>query len=353
MKMIRLNERQKLLLSILEKKGALPISSVVAEVAVTWAAVSKITLIRDLVVLSKSGFVLPRGKGRSAHYVISPRYALIKPLDVVTYFKQELDSRSTRTRFNFDVFSLLKTDVFTDHEKKILETLDKGYRDRVRSLAPTLLRQELERLTIELSWKSSQIEGNTYTLLETERLIRERKKAPGHDQHEATMILDHKRTLDFIREHQRSFSKLSIPKIETIQALLIQGLGIPRNIRKSAVGIVGTRYMPLANSFQIREALEKTCKLVNREKNVFAKAILLMVLIAYIQPFEDGNKRTSRLTGNAILMAHGSCPLSYRSVNEGEYKKAVILFYEQQNLTYFKQLFIEQFEFAVKNYFQA
>jgi Fic family protein len=76
-------------------------------------------------------------------------------------------------------------------------------------------------------------------------------------------------------------------------------------------------------------------------------------MIAYIQPFKDGNKRTSRLLGNAILMAHDICPLSYRSVDEAEYKKAVILFYEQNNISYFKKLFIEQFEFAVQNYFRV
>jgi len=78
-----------------------------------------------------------------------------------------------------------------------------------------------------------------------------------------------------------------------------------------------------------------------------------MLLIAYIQPFEDGNKRTSRLMGNAVLLAHDICPLSYRSVKDSEYKKAVLLFYEQNNISYFKQLFIEQFKFAVNNYFGA
>ena len=119
------------------------------------------------------------------------------------------------------------------------------------------------------------------------------------------------------------------------------------------MGITGTKYRPLDNQFQVREALEKTCLLVNDEKDPLAKALLLSVMIAYIQPFEDGNKRTSRLMGNAILIAYDMCPLSYRSVDEVEYKKAVILFYEQNNINYFKQLFVEQFEFAVGNYFKT
>jgi len=74
-------------------------------------------------------------------------------------------------------------------------------------------------------------------------------------------------------------------------------------------------------------------------------------MISYIQPFEDGNKRTGRILANAILLANNYCPLSYRSIDESEYKKAVIIFYENNSLNYFKDLFIEQFKFAVNKYF--
>jgi Fic family protein len=131
----------------------------------------------------------------------------------------------------------------------------------------------------------------------------------------------------------------------------VDGLEVTKNLRKTLVGITGTKYRPLDNEFQIREALEKTCTLVNDTENPFEKAVMLMLLIAYIQPFVDGNKRTSRLSGNAILQSFDSCPLSYRSMDEIEYKKAILLFYEQNNISYFKELFLKQFEFAVENYF--
>jgi len=78
---------------------------------------------------------------------------------------------------------------------------------------------------------------------------------------------------------------------------------------------------------------------------------LSLVLLLYIQAFEDGNKRTARTISNAVLLAHNSNPMSYRAVNEIEYKKASVLFYEQNNISYFKEVFMEQFEFAVKNHF--
>ena len=128
-------------------------------------------------------------------------------------------------------------------------------------------------------------------------------------------------------------------------------MGISRNPRKRLVRVTGTKYRPLENEFQILEALEKMCDLINKKENVYEKALIAVLLISYIQPFEDGNKRTARLTANAILMSESLCPLSYRSIDSGEYKKAILLFYELNNISAFKQIFIDQYEFAVKTYF--
>jgi Fic family protein len=144
---------------------------------------------------------------------------------------------------------------------------------------------------------------------------------------------------------------VTVSAIEDIHTLLTKELGIARNIRHRRIGITGTNYTPLDNEFQIREVLQHTCDLVNSKSDVFEKALLLLALISYIQPFGDGNKRTARIVSNAALIAHGHCPISFRTVDPIEYKKAMLLFYEQNNLTVFKALFISQFEFAVKTYF--
>lgn len=117
------------------------------------------------------------------------------------------------------------------------------------------------------------------------------------------------------------------------------------------MGISGTNYKPLDNEFQIIEALKDTCDLVNKKKSIFEKAFLILILISYIQPFADGNKRTARIVSNAILMNNKYCPLSFRTVNSIDYKKAMLIFYEQNNITQFKEIFIDQFEFAVNTYF--
>jgi len=344
----KLNKRQDEIIVIIERGGALSISQIQEKIS---DKVSKITLNRDLKKILSLGFIESKGRGRSITYELSGHFNLIKSFNVEDYFRTETDKRSAKGRFNFGIFALLKN-IFMIEEKKYLQDLNKEYQKNIKKLPEIILKKEFERLIIELSWKSSQIEGNTYTLLETEALIKENKEAMGHKKEEAIMILNHKITLDYIIKNKNDFKNISIFKIENIHYLLTKNLGISRNVRKTAVGIVGTKYRPLDNKWQIREALEKTCKVINEEKNIFAKALLFSILIAYIQPFEDGNKRTSRLLGNAILMAYDICPLSYRSVDETEYKKAVIIFYEQNNIDYFKKLFTEQFEFAVKNYFK-
>jgi len=188
-------------------------------------------------------------------------------------------------------------------------------------------------------------------LLETERLLKEQETAAGKTRDEATMLLNHKAALDFLLEHPTYVQPLTTARIEHIHSILIKDLDVARNVRLRKLGITGTNYQPLDNEFQIKEALHDTCTLINQRSNVFEKALLALVLISYIQPFADGNKRTARIISNALLIQHQHCPISFRTVDSLDYKKAMLLFYEQNNISAFKRIFVEQFEFAVKTYF--
>jgi Fic family protein len=165
------------------------------------------------------------------------------------------------------------------------------------------------------------------------------------------MLLNHKDAIDFIVENPDYSIPLTIPGIENINRLLIKELAIDKNLRKHRVGISGTNYRPLDNEFQIREALGSACELVNKKENIFEKTLLILLLISYIQPFIDGNKRTARIVSNAILLNYKYCPISFRTIDSVDYKKAMLIFYEQNNISRFKEIFINQFEFAVKTYF--
>lgn len=315
--------------------------------------VSRITVIRDLEVLLEAGLIRKEGAGRGVHYALAVSHPLFRYFDVEKYFSFGPDERTLHFQdFRFQIFAELHGLLNAD-EARQCDSLNTIYREKKEASSSTLRRKELERVTIELSWKSSQIEGNTYSLIDTEVLLKERKEAPGHKKEEAIMILNHKSAFDFLLSQPERFKTLSLNDIEAIHSLLISDLGVAKGMRSKMVGITGTRYRPLDNQHQIREAMEKMVAAINAETVPIAKALIASLLIAYIQPFEDGNKRTSRLLANALLLAHDYCPLSFRGIDEAEYKKAVILFYEQNSAQYFKELFLEQFDFAVQHAFEG
>lgn len=312
---------------------------------------TKMTITRDLKLLLDNGDIEKSGLAKATAYRSSAKTNLLTNIDVDAYFAQDQDVRLPETiGFNFNIFSALK-DLLSPKEKIEFEKLNDIYIAKRNKLSPTLLQKEFERLTVELAWKSSKIEGNTYTLLDTERLLNDNISATGKTKDETNMVLNHKKALDFVLKAPEYYKNISIAKIEELHKLLINELGVATGIRNGMVGIVGTNYKPLDNTYQIKEALKDTVELINATNNPVEKALIAVLMIAYIQPFEDGNKRTSRILSNAILLANGYCPLSYRSVDEVEYKKAVILFYEQNNASYFKRLFLEQFRQAVSKYF--
>ena len=317
------------------------------------ASASPATIKRLLADAAKSGNIEIIGRGPATKYKLSSQAYIMLPVNLETYFLKEVDERKIQTGFNFDLIVSILPNVclFTSEEQKRLSSLQDTFRKNISDMTPSEYRKEIERLGVDLSWKSSQIEGNTYSLLETERLLKEKQTASGKTKEEATMLLNHKDAFDFILDNPDYLTPLSVNKIEEIHSILIKELNVERNIRHRRVGITGTNYRPIDNEFQIREALTDACNLINSKDNIFDKSLLTLVLLSYIQAFTDGNKRTARIMSNAVLIANGYCPISFRSVDSIDYKKAMLIFYEQNNISTFKKIFIEQFEFAVETYF--
>ena len=311
------------------------------------------TIKRVLSKLVSENLISTTGKGKSTRYQLSPFYKLFENIDIEQYYEKEIDERTVVENFNFSLLTeiLPNVNLYTKNELEKLSTLQDKFTQNISGLSEFQYKKELERLAIDLSWKSSQIEGNTYSLLETEKLLKEKETVSGKTKEEAVMLLNHKDAIDFIVENPDYLYPLTVSKIEDIHSILTKELAVDRNIRKRRVGISGTNYRPLDNEFQIKEALSAMCDLINREENVFEQSLLALILISYIQPFVDGNKRTARIVSNAIIINHKHCPISFRTVDSVDYKKAMLLFYEQNNVTIFKKIFIEQFEFAVKTYF--
>ncbi len=316
-------------------------------------APSDSTMKRLISAAIKKGDIETIGRGPATKYSLTPQAHITMPLNIDTYFNKDIDDRIIQNSFNFDLIRhiLPNVKIFSDEEFAELNEAQQEFEKNTKDMSNTEYRKEMERLGVDLSWKSSQIEGNTYSLLETERLLKDKQTASGKTKEEAIMLLNHKDALDFVLDEPNYLKELSIRKIKDIHSILTKDLGVERAIRRHRVGITGTNYRPLNNEFQIKEAIADTCSLVNYKNNIFEKALLTLVLLSYIQAFVDGNKRTARITSNAILIANGYCPISFRTVDSIGYKKAMLMFYEQNSIAAFKKIFIEQFIFAVKNYF--
>lgn len=350
MEMIQLPERQKRILQIISALFQPNNRRILKDLEKDGEKVSRITLVRDLNALLKAGQIEKFGEGRGVYYeaVGGESNAFF---DEERYFDKEADKRLIKGQcLDFENLGFWENFIRRD-ELNRFDQLTKVFSQKVQKIEKYAFKKELERITIEFSWKSSQIEGNTYSLLDTERLINAHQEAKGHTHEEALMILNHKTALEYAWSKPEYFKTINVRKIEEIHSLIAKGLKIPQGIRKSSVGIIGTAYKPYDNQFQLRESLEALCGLINRFKHPLQKALLAVCGLSYIQPFQDGNKRTSRLIGNAILLANNCCPLSYRSADEVLYKKAMIIFYEQHSVSLFKMIFLEQYSFAVKNYF--
>lgn len=311
------------------------------------------TLTRYLTTLVSKRLVSFDGEGKGRKYSISKEYQIIYPIDIEQYFEKSFIDRDIKGGFNFDLINtLLKgAKLFTDDELEELDKLQESYNKNISKLTDVEYKKALEHLSIDLAWKSSEIEGNAYTLLETEFLIIEQRTAGGKSLKDANMLLNHKEAIDFLITNPAYLKQLTVANIEDIHSILIANLGVKRNIREGIVNVKGTKYKPLDNMHQIKEAVQDMCDLINSLENVFEKALLALVLISYIQAFGDGNKRTARIVSNGILMQNKFCPISFITIDSVEYKKAMLIFYEQNNLAAFKNIFIEQFKYSAITYF--
>lgn len=253
--------------------------------------------------------------------------------------------------------ALLRTsipDKLLENEERPESTLNLGFIDWLRSLdnnslndifAPnnlskklhrqdSMTAKDLEHLTVELSWKSSALEGNTYTLLDTQLLLVEGVKAKNRTEFETQMILNHKNTIAFIVENKELFEgKLVFSTVGELHKIIGYNLGIEEGVRKKLVKISASNYVPLSNPHQLREYADIVLSVISRASDPFARALLALALIPYLQIFEDGNKRTGRMLANALLIHSVGNGFSLRKVSPKQLALAYLSFYEFNSMT--------------------
>jgi len=347
-----LNPRQQYVLTLLERANTALSREEISQAIAEFYQVSRVTMVRDLAKLAEEDYLVIIGTGPSTKYKILDIPQVLQSYDEDRYFDILQDDRSLTKQSNDAFFDeLANTQLLTAKEIQLIDAANADFQQRLTTREPDVYRRELHRFTVELAWKSSQIEGNTYSLLDTDELLKTAQAPAHHTAIETQMILNHKTALDTIMLNRASFKNISLQDIMSIHQALTHDLNIESGIRRQPVGITGTNYLPLGNEFALKEQMDSAIELVNNKSHPVEAAIILSGLIAYIQPFVDGNKRTARLVGNAILLANNYAALSYRGVNEVSYKKSVLLIDEQHSFASYKQMFIEQFIFATEKYF--
>lgn len=345
-----LNQKEQKIISIILKHKNAQSSDIYEELLKLKESISFVTVKRILSELVKKDVLIVSGSGRSTSYSVGINGRVFFDVNAHEYCSIDPDKRYGLKQYNFELFSAFPREIFTEDELKKLNNATTSYKSKLKDLSPALQKKELERFIIELSWKSSKIEGNTYTLLDTEKLLLDNQVAAGKTKEETQMILNHKDAFNFIYENSEKFENITRRNIEDLHKILTKNLNINHGLRKKTVGITGSIYKPLDNVYQIEEAIESLGAMISKLSNPYSKSLMALLGVSYIQPFDDGNKRTSRLIADAMLLSNNLSPLSYRSVDEKEYKEATLVFYELNSIDPFKKLFIEQYYFTVENY---
>lgn len=219
--------------------------------------------------------------------------------------------------------------------------------------AGTYLRQVMDRLLIDLSWNSSRLEGNTYSLLETQRLLELGEDTEGKGTQETQMILNHKAAIEMLADdaEQLDFNRYTICNLHALLSdNLLSDPGACGRLRSCRVGISGTVFHPLGTPQQIEECFEEILEKASAVRDPFEQAFFAMVHLPYLQPFEDVNKRVSRLAANIPLIRYNLCPLSFVDVESHDYIGGLLGVYELNRIEYLRDVFARAYRRSCARY---
>lgn len=304
------------------------------------------TIWRVLKRLADAGLIEAVGKGRATVYRPAGAAAVRAHLAIphnqrrpVSYNKTFIDRYIPGKSFHLD----------TDDRAR----LHAAGKPVTPTPAGTYARRILERLLVDLSWASSRMEGNTYNILETDRLIRLGAEAEGKDRKEAVMILNHKAAIEHLVDTLDTI-EISRRDLLDLHALLADGLlvdpAMAGRLRRYPVGISHSSYRPLEDAREIEEEFELVIEKAAAIADPFEQSFFLLVHIPYLQAFEDVNKRTSRIASNIPLLKAGLAPMSFLAMNDKDYFDGLIGVYELNNISLFREAFVKAYLASAESY---
>lgn len=324
------------------------------------------TLQRRLSKLAMQGDVTISGKARATIYRLSnndkderaaPEPSVLIPLSGRSQELRNLVNAPIQARkpvgYNRDFLESYKPNVDSYLTKQELSRLAEFGIANTDQPAGTYAQQILNRLLIDLSWNSSRLEGNTYSLLDTERLISKGEADDTKSAKEAQMILNHKEAIEFIvrAADDIGFNRYTLLNLHAMLANnLLPDPEAPGRLRSMPVGITGSTYTPLAIPQLISELFDLILEKTGQIENPYEQSFFIMVHLPYLQPFDDVNKRVSRLAANISLILGNLSPLSFIDVPDDLYIEGIKAVYELKEISLMKDVFLWAYERSATRY---
>ncbi|MDA3877631.1 MAG: Fic family protein [Halothiobacillus sp.] len=325
--------------------------------------IARRTLQRRLEVLVDAGKLRKTGKGRATRYhsrqvVITGHMKAVATTTAGLTHRIGLSEEAELTRDSVSRPIAERHPVgyhrafLDDYQPNVTSYLELDLREQLLSLgqaeaiqqpAGTYVRNIYERNLIDLNWNTSRLEGNTYSLLETQLLLEEGAAAAGKTVEETQMLLNHKEAIKMLVEQAEEVgvNRFTICNLHTLLSdnLMVDPAASGR-IRNKAVSIGGSVYHPLEVPQLVEEQLTRLLDKANAIEDPFEQSFFLMVQLPYLQPFEDVNKRVSRLAANLPMIKQNICPLSFVDVPQEDYLRALIGVYELNRVDYLRDVYV-------------
>ena len=324
--------------------------------------ISRRTLQRRLSELVNAGRLITEGGGRSTRYVqpmtkgiAEDDYVRLSPsgADMRQLVRRPLAER-TPVGYNRDFLDKYRPNESSYLTRETIASLTRiGTTNNAERPVGTHARQILDRLLVDLAWASSRLEGNTYSLLDTKRLIESGKVAEGKDATETQMILNHKTAIEFMVDlgDDLIFNRQIILNFHAILSdNLLADPNASGRLRQIAVGIGHSVYHPIEVQQVIEECFQQIVDTAAAIRNPFEQAFFAMVHLPYLQPFEGVNKRVSRLATNIPFVRYNLSPLSFIDVPQKAYFDALLGVYELNRVDLLRDVFVWAYERSSQRY---
>lgn len=352
---------------ILETVAAAPDGVAIDELQTAFPAIPRRSLQRYLALLAEDGRVHAMGLARARKYRLAPELpspAALSDADSAVALSREgqqvraliLRPIARRTPVGYrrsflEGYTPNASHYLSDNLCAKLHAL--GRSPAGDQPAGTYARQVLDRLLIDLSWASSQLEGNTYSRLDTQNLIQFGHVAAGKDQLEAQMILNHKAAIEMLVEEAAEID-CNRYTVQNLHALLSENLlpdsGAGGRLRRTDVAIAASVFQPLGIPQLIEECFDLLLAKAQAIDDPFEQAFFVMVQLPYLQPFDDVNKRTSRLAANIPLIRGNLSPLSFVDMPRDIYTDGVLAVYELNRIELLRDVFAWAYERSCQRY---